>query len=265
MAEAHANEYGTIIVLDEVDSTNEELMKRAREGAPQGTALRARLQHAGRGRRSHGWTSPEGGLYLSVLLKPHVPDRVLPGIPVACGLGVVNALETLGCNDIKLKWPNDVVCERGKLGGILVELSRVSGETNVVFGLGLNIEAIKMDWRDPAALPIAGLADCLPDDRVIPPLDELAAMIRDSVLDAIELWTEGIEAAGASAASLTGIKAAYNELLAYKGTGVHVSSPDGKISENGTLEGVDVWGRALVELPNGDVVAYDSSRVSMRP
>lgn len=265
MAEAHANEYGTIIVLDEVDSTNEELMKRAREGAPRGTALRARLQHAGRGRRSHGWTSPEGGLYLSVLLKPHVPDRVLPGIPVACGLGVVNALETLGCNDIKLKWPNDVVCERGKLGGILVELSRVSGETNVVFGLGLNIEAIKMDWRDPAALPIAGLADCLPDDRVIPPLDELAAMIRDSVLDAIELWTEGIEAAGASAAPLTGIKAAYNELLAYKGTGVHVSSPDGKISENGTLEGVDVWGRALVELPNGDVVAYDSSRVSMRP
>ena len=73
------------------------------------------------------------------------------------------------------------------------------------------------------------------------------------------------QAAGASAAPLTGIKAAYNELLAYKGTGVHVSSPDGKISENGTLEGVDVWGRALVELPNGDVVAYDSSRVSMRP
>ena len=265
MADVQHDAFAAIEVLDEVESTNRELMARACAGAPHGSALRARSQTAGRGRRSHGWTSPEGGLYLSVLIKPRVPDRVLPGIPVACGIGVVNALEALGCTDIRLKWPNDVICANGKLGGILVELGRQAGEALAVCGLGLNITAISMDWRDPNALPIAGLADCLPDDRVLPSLDELAEMVRASVLDAVELWSEGIEAAGPSAAPLTGIKAAYNELLAYRGERVHVSSPDGSVSENGVLTGVDVWGRALVELPNGDVKPYDSAQVSLRP
>lgn len=254
-----------IEVLDEVGSTNEALMERARAGAPAGSALRARVQTAGRGRRSHGWTSPEGGLYLSLLLKPELSDRVLPGIPVVCGIGVVNALESLGCEGLRLKWPNDVICEQGKLGGILIELGRSSGEVLVVCGMGINIQAISMEWRDPSALPIAGLAECIPDNRTLPSLDELAEMIRISVMEAVDLWAEGIVEAGASAAPLTGIKGAYNELLAYRNERVHVSSPDRSIAENGVLCGIDVWGRALIELPNGDVKAYDSSRVSLRP
>lgn len=103
MADARYDGFDAIEVLDEVDSTNEELMKRARAGAPEGTALRARVQQSGRGRRSHGWTSPEGGLYLSVLIKPEVPDRVLSGLPVACGIGVANALEQIGCEGVQLK------------------------------------------------------------------------------------------------------------------------------------------------------------------
>ena len=137
MADARYDDFDAIEVLDEVDSTNEELMKRARAGAPEGTALRARVQQSGRGRRSHGWTSPEGGLYLSVLIKPKVPDRVLSGLPVACGIGVANALEQIGCEGVQLKWPNDVVTPKGKLGGILVELGRSSGEKLAVCGLGI--------------------------------------------------------------------------------------------------------------------------------
>ena len=172
MADARYDGFDAIEVLDEVDSTNEELMKRARAGAPEGTALRARVQQSGRGRRSHGWTSPEGGLYLSVLIKPEVPDRVLSGLPVACGIGVANALEQIGCEGVQLKWPNDVVTPRGKLGGILVELGRSSGEKLAVCGLGINYESIKMEWRDPNALPIAGLVDCMPEGSEAPSLDE---------------------------------------------------------------------------------------------
>lgn len=254
-----------IEVLDEVDSTNEELMTRARNGAPAGFALRAGAQRAGKGRRSHSWTSPEGGLYLSVLIKPQVPDRVLSGIPVACGIGVVSALETLGCATLRLKWPNDIICDQGKLGGILVELGRSSGEVLVVCGMGINIQAISMEWRDPSALPIAGLAECIPDDRALPSLDELAEMTRISIMEAVDLWVEGIKGAGASAAPLTGVKGAYNELLAYRDERVHVSAPDRSVSENGVLRGVDVWGRALIELANGEVRSYDSSHVSLRP
>ena len=249
MADARYDDFDAIEVLDEVDSTNEELMKRARAGAPEGTALRARVQQSGRGRRSHGWTSPEGGLYLSVLIKPKVPDRVLSGLPVACGIGVANALEQIGCEGVQLKWPNDVVTPKGKLGGILVELGRSSGEKLAVCGLGINYESIKMEWRDPNALPIAGLAE----------------VIRASSLEAVAMWTEGVGTAGSAAAPLTGIKDVYNELLAYAGERVYVSAPDGSVSENGVLRGVDSWGRALVELSDGIVREYDSSRVSLRP
>ena len=184
MADACYDGFDAIEVLDEVDSTNEELMKRARAGAPEGTALRARVQQSGRGRRSHGWTSPEGGLYLSVLIKPKVPDRVLSGLPVACGIGVANALEQIGCEGVQLKWPNDVVTPKGKLGGILVELGRSSGEKLAVCGLGINFESIKMEWRDPNALPIAGLVDCMPEGSEAPSLDELAGLVEDAASQA---------------------------------------------------------------------------------
>ncbi len=93
---------GPIEVLDEVGSTNAVLMERALAGAPHGTAIRARVQTAGRGRRTHNWASPEGGLYLSILVKPTVSDCALPGLPVAFGLGVVRALEGAGCRGIAL-------------------------------------------------------------------------------------------------------------------------------------------------------------------
>ena len=136
MSERSELTYGPVEVLDEVGSTNAELMSRALAGAPHGAALRARVQTAGRGRRTHNWASPEGGLYLSILIKPSVPDRVLPGLPVAFALGVVHALVGIGCAGIKLKWPNDIICTRGKLGGILVELKHSMGEALAVCGLG---------------------------------------------------------------------------------------------------------------------------------
>lgn len=265
MSNLYAGEHNPIEVLDEVGSTNEELMRRARAAAPHGTALRARRQRAGRGRRSHEWSSPEGGLYLSLLVKPSLADRVLPGIPVVCGIGVAGALGALGCEDIRLKWPNDVICDRGKLGGILVELGRQSGEVLVVCGIGINVEAVSMRQAGSNALPVAGLADCLPGASTPPSLDELATLVRASVLHEIDTWTKGVEAAGDDAAPLTGIVDAYNELLAYRGERVNVAAIDGEVLEHGVLRGVDVWGHALVELSSGEVVPYDSSQVSLRP
>lgn len=264
MGDLHVNELNPIEVLGEVGSTNEELMKRARAGAPHGTALRARRQAAGRGRRSHAWSSPEGGLYFSLLVKPNLADRVLPGIPVVCGIGVVGALETFGCEGIRLKWPNDVICAHGKLGGILVELGRQLGEVLVVCGIGINVEAVSMQQPSPNALPVAGLADCLLDAASLPTLDELGVRVRVSILHEIDAWSKSVEASGDDAAPLTGIVDAYNELLAYRGERVNVAAVDGEVLEHGVLRGVDVWGRALIELANGEVKAYDSSQVSLR-
>ena len=92
------------------------------------------------------------GLYLSVLIKPEVPDRVLSGLPVACGIGVANALEQIARRVASVV--NDVVTPKGKLGGILVELGRSSGEKLAVCGLGINYESIKMEWRDLNNCPL---------------------------------------------------------------------------------------------------------------
>ena len=113
-------------VLDACESTNDEALRRARAGAPHGAAVAAVRQTLGRGRRGHVWVSPPGGLYLSVVLRPGVARECLCAIPVAAGLGALDACRALGATTPRLKWPNDLVVPGPggacKLGGILVEL-----------------------------------------------------------------------------------------------------------------------------------------------
>ena len=79
--DASAYDRSDLIVLDEVGSTNIELLERAAAGAGHGTALRARVQTSGRGRRAHSWASPDGGLYLSILLARPSPRACCPDCP----------------------------------------------------------------------------------------------------------------------------------------------------------------------------------------
>jgi BirA family biotin operon repressor/biotin-[acetyl-CoA-carboxylase] ligase len=128
-----------IEVLDEVDSTNSHLMGRRRE-LQSGHVCLARRQTGGRGRRGRSWLSPAGGnLALSVLWRfPHPPQR-LDGLSLALGVAARDALESLGVRGVGLKWPNDLYGQRGKLGGILVELASRHGEAlTVVAGIGIN-------------------------------------------------------------------------------------------------------------------------------
>lgn len=108
-----------LVMLDEVGSTNDEALALGRSGAPHGTAVAARNQTAGRGRRGHVWESPRGNLYLSVVLRPAVGPARLPGLAAACGLGALSV-----SNEAQLKWPNDLMARGRKLAGILVEAAR---------------------------------------------------------------------------------------------------------------------------------------------
>lgn len=106
-----------------------------------GAVLVAREQTEGRGRHDRTWHSPEGGLYLSVLLKPDVAPAKLGLIPLAAGLAVAEALDRWNLR-AKLSWPNDVLVGRSKIAGVLSE-SRLSGDRvdDVVVGVGLNVNA----------------------------------------------------------------------------------------------------------------------------
>ncbi len=132
-------------VLESAPSTNSELMQRAEQGAPSGTVVLARQQSAGRGRMGRTWfAEADSSLAFSLLWR--FPPRTLPlGLSLTVGLGVCQALESLGFCDVQLKWPNDVLYQGRKLAGILIELQ--SGKPHcVIIGIGLNL-------RLPANLP----------------------------------------------------------------------------------------------------------------
>lgn len=262
--EASATLPSGLIVLDEVASTNQELLDRARAGAPHGTALRARVQRAGRGRRTHAWASPDGGLYLSILVRRPLPAAVLPGLPVVCALGVAEALEAVGVRDLRLKWPNDIVLPQGKLGGILVEARSASSETVAVCGIGINIHMPDAGARMPGALPITCLDSCLGTGHGVTP-DALAVLIRARVLAVAKRWERAVADAQDRATPLTGIHEAYHERLAYLGEQVRAVAPDGTCAALGTFSGVDPWGRALIASKSGGTSAHDAAVVSLRP
>lgn len=238
-----------LTMLAETGSTNDDALAIGRAGVPHGTAVAARLQTAGRGRRGHTWESPRGNLYLSVVLRPEVAPARLPGLAAACGLGAAEALERLQLVDpIRLKWPNDVlVCER-KLAGILVEAARdESGASFAVCGIGVNVE------RAPRGLE----ATCLADHAAgpLPKLEVLAELLRASIAEQVSTW-----AAMGAERPLDGILDDYLTLLAWRGEKVRVVSPEDTELAAGTLGGVDVWGRAIV-----DGHAWTSEQASLRP
>ena len=106
-------------------STNDVLRKMAAAGAPEGTAVVAGAQTAGRGTKGRAWHSAPGrGLYLSVLLRPAGFDLSL--LTLAAGLAARDAVRSSHGLDVRLRWPNDIVFDGRKLGGILCE-TRIQG------------------------------------------------------------------------------------------------------------------------------------------
>ena len=149
-------------VLEEVDSTNTACKRLAAENAPDGTVVMADCQTAGRGRRGRSFASPRAmGLYLSILWRPDCsPESLLP-LTALTAVAVCRAVERTGGVSPAIKWPNDLVLNGRKLGGILTELS-LEGESGhidyVIVGIGINCRQRPEDF-DPEIREIAGSLD----------------------------------------------------------------------------------------------------------
>lgn len=131
-----------LVVLPEVDSTNNYLRKLAAAGAPAGTVVTAGMQTGGRGRQGRSFDSPAGlGVYFSVLLRLHTPPEAISHLTEAVAVAACDALEAAAGLRPGIKWTNDLILQDRKLGGILTELSLEleSGQTDyVVVGIGIN-------------------------------------------------------------------------------------------------------------------------------
>ena len=127
--------------LEETRSTNDVARTLALAGAPHGTVVSARRQVGGRGRLGRQWWSPsEGAVATSIILRPTVPLERLAPTALVAGLAAAETLEGLGV-PVRLKWPNDLLIDGLKVGGILSELVEDdAGRPIIIVGLGLNAD-----------------------------------------------------------------------------------------------------------------------------
>lgn len=129
----------TLHALDSVGSTNDEATRLAETGAPEGTVVWARKQTGGRGRRGRSWASAVGNLYCSTVLRPDCTAQHAAELGFVAALGVADLVRD--GRAVRVKWPNDVLVEGGKLAGILPESSVGNGGQveHVVLGIGVNV------------------------------------------------------------------------------------------------------------------------------
>lgn len=146
-----------LLSYDVLDSTNEEAKRLAGGGASHGAVIWAKRQTAGRGRMGRDWVSAEGNLFVSVLLSPPCDLATCSQLSFVAAVAAAETLEGIvpGDDEIACKWPNDVLLNGKKLGGILLESFTMADDLGrerqwVVVGVGINVDSFPEHVMFPA-------------------------------------------------------------------------------------------------------------------
>ena len=242
-----------------IGSTNSHVM--AKLEVPEDTIhlCLAEMQTAGRGRRGRSWVSPFGkNIYLSIglFIKRTLAD--LGGLSLVSGICVVEVLRRLGIRDLGLKWPNDVLLEGGKLGGLLVELhtpalskkeadKKNSPGIGVVIGIGINL-SLSPEEAGVIGQPWSQLSSQVEVSR-----NQLAGELVGEILTALEVFAE---------AGFTPFMHLWHEYNLYAGKEVEVLRGEERL--RGIDRGVNDAGNLLLGTKAG-VVECQSGEVSLLP
>lgn len=236
-----------------VDSTNSVLL--ARPNPPFGVCdvMLAEYQTAGRGRRGRAWLAPPGGsICLSLAWAFGEVPRDLGALGLVIGVCALRALREVGLDDARLKWPNDVVIDDKKLGGILIELRAESaGPASVVIGIGLNValgakvlEAVGETGASPIDLVSSGLTQ--PSRNAL-----AAALVTQMVRGLIVFEKDGLRPFADE----------WRSADALRGRQIDVHTMEGVA--RGLARGIDLRGALVVETPHG-VRRFISGDVTVR-
>jgi BirA family transcriptional regulator, biotin operon repressor / biotin---[acetyl-CoA-carboxylase] ligase len=255
LSEAVRKQVRSLEVAWTVGSTNTELLSRANPPNGSSEVLLAEYQTAGRGRRGRAWLAPPGGaicLSLSWTFRDVPAD--LGALGLVIGVCELRALQELGVTGAKLKWPNDVLVDERKLGGILIELRAESGgPACVVIGIGLNVALgapllAKIAETGIAAtdLVTAGLSE--------PSRNAVAGALVDScVRGLLEFERNGLRPFVEN----------WRDADALQGKMVDVKGAVGEVTR-GLARGVDLHGALLVETADEGLKKFVSGDVSVR-
>lgn len=226
----------------EVESTMEEARRLAEEGFT--GAVVAERQTRGRGRRGRAWLSPEGGLYLTLVVRPFWPAERLPLLSLGAAVAVARTLEELYGLAVALKWPNDILFEGRKLGGLLLEASFRQGRpVYVLIGLGLNLNT-PVSPLEPRAVALCEILGRTVDR------DRLLEVLLKRMDEFLRLSPEEIRAAWTARAETIGKR-------------VRIILPEGELV--GLARGVSAEGALILETERGLREILVGDCVHLRP
>lgn len=229
----------------ETGSTNDDAKALAEAGAPEGTVVVAACQTSGRGRFGREWSSPEGGAYVSFVLRPPVAPADAGALSLVVAMGIARGLESLGV-PARIKWPNDLKVDDRKIAGVLLEMSAETGFIRwVVGGFGLNVSS---------CLQSSTGSTCVRDFAPEVSVAQAAAACLDGVAASYREWCTG-----GFGVMLT----EYAERSSLTGQNVTVSDAFGEVRVRGVVTGVDEGGHLLVDAGDGPV-AVSSGEVTLR-
>lgn len=238
--------------FDEIGSTNDTLRSMARNGAPQGTVLVADRQTGGHGRRGRSFLSPGGvGIYLSVLLRPDCAPQDLMHLTCAAAVAMCDAIEKSAGFRPGIKWTNDLVHQKRKLGGILTELGFApNGRVDyAIIGIGINCCQQLSDFA-PEIQTLAGSLSMVtgtPVDR-----SRVAAAMMEA------LWQMDSQLLDGKTDMLNRYR--HNCIT----LGQEISLVRGEEVRHGTALDIDGEGALIVRFPDGHNEAVNSGEVSVR-
>ncbi|HPC27419.1 MAG TPA: biotin--[acetyl-CoA-carboxylase] ligase [Candidatus Methanomethylicus sp.] len=226
-----------VVTLEQTDSTQNDVRAIAERGAGEGAIVVALEQGVGKGRMGRAWSSPKGGLWFSILMRPSIAIAELHKLSLLFGVAVAKSLKQIRV-DARLKWPNDVLVEGKKVCGILLEVSAESDRVNhVIAGIGINANFSSGKLPESLNSHSTTLLDQL-GKRI-----DRAALLADVLLNAERLYF------GATKDGFGGVLDQWRSLSCTIGNEVIVSSFGRSVS--GLAVGISDDGSLLVKTEGG--------------
>ncbi len=243
-----------LLKFDTLQSTNITAVALAKNGAAEGTVVVAERQEGGKGRMKRIWSSPKGGLWFTIILRPQIDPQYVAQVTLLAGVAVAKALRKLyETEDVMIKWPNDLLLRGKKVCGILSEM-QLDEEGNVdyaVVGIGINVsltkDAFSKDLQDVAT----SLNESLNKEYTC---DQVLEQVLSELDDLYDKWL------------LDGVDVILKPWLALNCTlnkEVNVKDND-KIIFSGIVTGINEDGAIVVNDGNGNTQVYDFGEISLR-
>lgn len=233
-----------------VDSTNNLAKELAGRGEAEGTVVISEEQSRGKGRLERAWTSPRGGIWLSIILRPEVLPSEASRFTLLAAVSVAKAIEKLGIEP-EIKWPNDVLIDGKKICGILLELSAQPDKVDYLiigFGINANIEKSKLPRESRARATT--LADAL--GKKVNRQNLVADLLLELEKDYGRLMKGGWK-------HIKKEWMAQSKMLHKK---VELNTLHGVVE--GEFAGVDESGAMRLRLPQGDVKTFAAGDVTIK-